>query len=93
MTATRLAAESRRFEDLFRQERGSLLCREILGIGISSPEDLARACAQGLFSTVCAPLVARTCALLESGWNGPQEEGSQEPSAPGATDCPCSQRS
>lgn len=66
-----LAAESRRFEDLFRQEHGSLLCRDILGIDISSPEGMARACAQGVFSTVCAPLVARTCALLESGWDRP----------------------
>ena len=69
--AERLAAESRRFEDLFRQEHGSLLCRDILGIDISSPEGMARACAQGVFSTVCAPLVARTCALLESGWDRP----------------------
>lgn len=61
--AERLAAESRRFEDLFRQEHGSLLCRDILGIDISSPEGMARACAQGVFSTVCA--------LLESGWDRP----------------------
>ena len=67
--AERLTAESRRFEDLFRQEHGSLLCRDILGIDISSLEGMARACAQGVFSTVCAPLVARTCALLESGWD------------------------
>ena len=45
--AERLAAESRRFEDLFRQEHGSLLCRDILGIDISSPEGMARACARG----------------------------------------------
>ena len=48
------------------------VCRHFaprLGIDISSPEGMARACAQGVFSTVCAPLVARTCALLESGWD------------------------
>ena len=77
---------------LFRQAHGSLLCRDILGIDISSPEGLARACAQGLFSSVCAPLVARTCALLECGWEGPREEGSPETPGPGAADAPCPQR-
>ena len=51
----RLAGEIRRFEGLFRQAHGSLLCRDILGIDISSPEGLARACAQGL----SAPSVRR----------------------------------
>ncbi|WP_303927249.1 C-GCAxxG-C-C family protein [Desulfovibrio piger] len=88
----RLAGEIRRFEGLFRQAHGSLLCRDILGIDISSPEGLARACAQGLFSSVCAPLVARTCALLECGWEGPREEGSPETPGPGAADAPCPQR-
>lgn len=64
--AALLAEEIRRFRQGFLHEYGHLHCRDILGIDISAPEGLARAAAQGIFSEICAPLVARTCTLLET---------------------------
>ena len=53
------------FMAAFADSHGSLLCREILGHDLTSPEERALIMEKNLFTTVCAPLVCATCDLLE----------------------------
>lgn len=46
------------FENRFRDEHGSILCKELLKYDLSKPEDLKRIQEQNLFHTVC-PLMVR----------------------------------
>ncbi|MGQ9576770.1 MAG: C-GCAxxG-C-C family protein [Thermoguttaceae bacterium] len=55
----------RQFAARFRQRRGSILCRELLGCDLSSPEGLQRARQEGLFARVCSGLVQEAAELLE----------------------------
>jgi C_GCAxxG_C_C family probable redox protein len=52
-----------RFADRFRERHGSLICRELLGCDLSTPEGQAEARARGLFVTRC-PLFVRDAAEL-----------------------------
>lgn len=49
----------------FAERHGSIECREILGVDISTPEGHARAAAEGLFKTRCAAAVRDAAELLE----------------------------
>lgn len=53
------------FEEKFLEKYPGLICRDLLGVDISQPEGLRRAMEHGLFSSVCAPMVAATCGILE----------------------------
>ncbi len=55
----------RQFAARFQARHGSLLCRDLLGCEISSPEGLQRAIDQKLFSTICRPLVQDAAEILE----------------------------
>lgn len=58
----RLAAQ---FLQEFARQNGSLLCRELLGCRLDTPEGLESARQQGLFSTICPKLVAGADKILD----------------------------
>lgn len=55
----------RRFNELFIAKHGSLQCKKLLGVDISTPEGSAEANERGLFDTVCVNLVASAAEILE----------------------------
>ena len=55
---------AREFMAEFNQRRGSTLCRELLGIDISTPEGLQRVREEGLSETLCPELVREAANIL-----------------------------
>ena len=53
------------FTEAIAKAHGGLLCREVLGHDLTTPEGMAAVRKDNLFITTCAPLVCATCALLE----------------------------
>ncbi len=53
------------FTEAFARAHKSLLCREVLGHDLTTPEGMAAVRKDNLFIKTCAPLVCTTCALLE----------------------------
>ena len=62
----RLFAVTREFLNRFRAMGGALRCRELIGRGIETPDDLEQARQSGVFVRVCHPLVTGATAILES---------------------------
>lgn len=62
-TETKVAV--RKFNELFGAKHGSLKCKKLLGVDISTPEGAAEANAKNLFDTVCVELVASAADILE----------------------------
>lgn len=58
-------AAVRRFNELFIAKYGSLNCKKLLGVDISTPEGAAMASEKKLFDTVCTGLVASAAEILE----------------------------
>jgi len=58
-------AAVRRFNELFIAKHGSLKCKRLLGVDISTPEGSALANEQNLFNTVCSELVGSAAEILE----------------------------
>lgn len=50
----------------FREEQGTIVCRELLGVDLGTPAGHEAARRQGLFTERCAPLVARAADLLDA---------------------------
>ena len=57
--------KSYEFIEKFTKENGSILCRNLLGADIRSPEDHNRPEAQAAHKTVCPKLVASAARILE----------------------------
>lgn len=57
--------KARIFLQRFEQEIGSTVCEHIIGINISTPDNLTAARTQGLFEARCHPAVRAAAALLE----------------------------
>jgi C_GCAxxG_C_C family probable redox protein len=55
----------RRFMRAFEQRNGSLLCSELLGCDISTPEGLAKARQEGVMQSLCARLVQDAVEIVE----------------------------
>lgn len=55
----------RKFNSLFIAKHGSLQCKKLLGVDISTPEGAARAVELNLYNTRCADLVASAAEILE----------------------------
>lgn len=55
----------RRFNQLFIAKHGSLTCKKLLGVDISTSEGWAEANEKGLFDAVCVDLVASAAEVLE----------------------------
>lgn len=60
---TKLAV--RRFNQLFIAKHGSLSCKKLLGVDISTPEGSAEASEKDLYNDICAGLVASAAEILE----------------------------
>jgi len=58
-------AAVKKFNELFAARHGSLKCKKLLGVNISTPEGSAEASKQRLFDTVCPGLVASSAEIIE----------------------------
>lgn len=58
-------ALGKQFMDEFSGKNGSCICGEILGIDIGTPEGAKEAQEKGLFTTLCADMVASASDILE----------------------------
>lgn len=58
-------AAVKKFNELFLSRHGSLSCKKLLGVDISTPEGAVTAKDNDLYSSVCAELVASACDILE----------------------------
>ncbi len=54
-----------KFNELFIAKHGSLQCKKLLGVNISTPEGAAEAHEKNLFDTVCIRFVASAAEILE----------------------------
>lgn len=54
-----------RLRQRFAQARGSVVCRDLLGVDISTPEGRRQAVEQELFGKLCPLMVADAAAILE----------------------------
>jgi C_GCAxxG_C_C family probable redox protein len=61
----RAYALAQEFMDAFRDRHGSLLCRELLGVDVSTPEGIAEVRKRDLFRTVCPKFVKDAGELLD----------------------------
>ncbi len=61
----RAYALSQELMDAFRDRNGSLLCRELLGVDVSTPEGMRTVRERDLFRTVCPKFVESAGEILE----------------------------
>jgi C_GCAxxG_C_C family probable redox protein len=61
----RAYALAQEFMDTFRERNGSLLCRDILGVDVSTPEGIADVRKRDLFRTICPMFVRNAGEILE----------------------------
>jgi C_GCAxxG_C_C family probable redox protein len=54
------------FMDAFRERNHTLLCRELLGVDVSTPEGIAAVREKNLFHTVCPKFVRDAAEILEA---------------------------
>lgn len=64
----------------FRERHGSLLCRDLLGCVLSTPEGWAKAQNQGLFETLCPGLVRDAARFAFELAGGPRPDSGGRPS-------------
>ncbi len=55
----------REFTARFRQRNNTVVCKELLGCDISTPQGIQRATKEGLFRTICPKLVRDAAEILE----------------------------
>lgn len=60
-----LLAKKEEFEEEFKKQNGSLLCREILGYDLSTPEGKDKIREKGLLYTICPKAVVTACKILD----------------------------
>jgi len=58
-------AKVEEFLRVFTERNGGIICRDILGCDISTPEGRKRAIDEKLFTTVCVDMVISAAAILE----------------------------
>ena len=61
----RTYALAQEFMEAFRERNGSLLCRGLLGVDVSTPEGIAAVRERDLFRTACPKFVGDTGEILE----------------------------
>ena len=54
-----------KFNENFRKEHGSLICKELTGFDVSTPEGSFAAQEEGVFVTKCREFVKTACLILE----------------------------
>ncbi len=55
-----------RFNELFLEEHGTLICRQLTGYDISTPEGSAAAAEAGVFQKQCPVFIKTACNILEN---------------------------
>jgi len=55
----------KKFNEKFRAEHGSLICKELAGFDISRPEESEKATNAGVFTTLCPKFIQTSCEILE----------------------------
>ena len=55
----------RKFAETFRKRNGSLVCRELMGVDVSTPEGFAEAKEKNIARTVCPKYVRDAAEILE----------------------------
>jgi C_GCAxxG_C_C family probable redox protein len=60
-----VGSETAEFMRRFKEKCGGCVCRELLGIDITTPENRMKAKEMGLFNTVCRNLVKNAVEILE----------------------------
>jgi len=58
-------ALAQEFMDAFQERNKGLLCRELLGVDVSTPEGMVVVREKNLFSTICPRFVQNASELLE----------------------------
>jgi len=58
-------AMAQEFMDAFRERNGTLLCRELLGVDVSTPEGMREVRERDLFRTVCPKFVRDASEIIE----------------------------
>lgn len=58
-------AAIRDFAARFQQRNGTVVCKELLGCDISTPQGIQRATKEGFFRTICPKLVRDAAEILE----------------------------
>ncbi len=56
----------RQFNEKFKETHGSLICKQLIGFDISTPEGSAAAGKAGVFETHCPAFIKTSCRILES---------------------------
>ena len=73
-TIQEIKAESkvavRKFNELFIAKHGSLSCKKLLGVDISTPEGAAEASEKNLYISICTGLVGSATEIIENEFNG-----------------------
>lgn len=59
-------ARARSFYDGFLELHGSLICRDLIGLDVATPQGLAQANREKRFQTICVPLVRNAAALAQA---------------------------
>jgi C_GCAxxG_C_C family probable redox protein len=55
----------RQFNEKFKQEHGSLICKQLTGFDISTPEGSTNASEAGVFQNKCPVFIKTACNILE----------------------------
>ena len=55
----------REFTERFKALHGTVICKELIGYDLSTPEGLSQARNKGIFTTICADLVSDSVKILE----------------------------
>ncbi len=55
----------RQFAETFRKRNGSLICKELMGVDVSTPEGFAESKAKNIARTVCPKFVRDAAEILE----------------------------
>jgi hypothetical protein len=56
----------KRFNELFTEKHGTLICRELTGFDISTPEGANDAAEADVFHTKCPLFIKTACEILEN---------------------------
>lgn len=64
-TKSELMEVMKEFTDAFREENGSLICKELIKYDVSNPEELAAAMESGIMMELCPKLAAGACEILD----------------------------
>lgn len=54
------------FNEKFKAEHGSLICKELLGYDISTPEEAAKANEEGVFASKCPLFIKTACNIIDT---------------------------